>query len=186
MDIHQEKHLMSNVVYRYLDSPLGSLIIGTSPKGLCLLEFADKHNFTDINSRYSKWYKMGFVEGSHKILNTLEKELKSYFEGKLQTFTIPLDLRGTPFEMEVWNELLNTAYGETKSYIDIARAIGNPSASRAVGRANGNNPVAIVVPCHRVIASNGTLHGYGGGLWRKERLLALESRKKDLTAYIQA
>jgi O-6-methylguanine DNA methyltransferase len=175
---------MSEVVYRYLDSPLGSLIIGTTPKGLCFLEFADRHSLTDIHSRYSKWYKMGCVEGSHAILNTLEKELKSYFEGTLQTFSIPLDLRGTPFEIEVWNELLNIVYGETRSYIDIARAIGNPSASRAVGRANGNNPVAIVVPCHRVIASNGKLHGYGGGLWRKEKLLALESRKKNLTDFI--
>jgi O-6-methylguanine DNA methyltransferase len=176
---------MSKVVYRHIDSPIGSLIIGTTPKGLCLLEFTDRYGLTEINSRYRKWYKMECVEGSHVILDTLERELKSYFEGKLQTFSIPLDLRGSPFEMSVWNELLNIAYGETKSYIDIARAIGNPSASRAVGRANGNNPVAIVVPCHRVIASNGTLHGYGGGLWRKEKLLALESRKKDLTDYIQ-
>ncbi|MFW9902976.1 MAG: methylated-DNA--[protein]-cysteine S-methyltransferase [Candidatus Thorarchaeota archaeon] len=176
---------MSKVVYRHIDSPIGSLIIGTTPKGLCLLEYADRHGLTKINSRYSKWYKMECVEGSHAILDTLERELKSYFAGKLRTFSIPLDLRGTPFEMSVWNELLNIAYGETKSYIDIARAIGNPSASRAVGRANGNNPVAIVVPCHRVIASNGTLHGYGGGLWRKEKLLTLESRKKNLTDFIQ-
>ena len=127
---------------------------------------------------------MECVEGSHPTLDTLESELKAYFDGKLQKFSVPLDLRGTPFEISVWNELQNIKYGETKSYIDIARTIGNPSASRAVGRANGNNPVAIVVPCHRVIASNGTLHGYGGGLWRKEELLALELRKKNLTDFI--
>lgn len=176
---------MSKVVYRHVESPLGTLIIGTTSKGCCLLEFEDSHSLTEINARYNKWYKMECVEGSHPILDTLESELKAYFERKLHTFSIPLDLRGTPFEMTVWKELLNIPYGETKSYIDIARAIGNPSASRAVGRANGNNPVAIVVPCHRVIASNGTLHGYGGGLWRKEKLLALESQKKDLTDYIK-
>ena len=119
-----------------------------------------------------------------QILDDLEKEISAYFGEKLHDFSIPLDLRGTTFEKSVWEELQKIPYGYTKSYIDIARAIGNPSASRAVGRANGNNPVAIVVPCHRVIASNGTLHGYGGGLWRKEKLLALESRKKSLTDFM--
>ncbi|UCG04621.1 MAG: methylated-DNA--[protein]-cysteine S-methyltransferase [Candidatus Heimdallarchaeota archaeon] len=127
---------------------------------------------------------MDCTEGTHSTLDKLESELKDYFERKLQNFSISLDLRGTTFEISVWKELQKIPYGETRSYIDIARVIGNPSASRAVGRANGNNPVAIVVPCHRVIASNGTLHGYGGGLWRKEKLLALESRKKSLTEFM--
>lgn len=174
----------SKIVYRYVDSPLGNLIIGTTSKGCCLLEFEDSHSLSDINSRYNKLYKMDCVEGIHSTLDNLEGELKDYFEGKLQKFAVSLDLRGTTFETSVWKELQKIPYGETKSYIDIARAIDNPSASRAVGRANGNNPVAIVVPCHRVIASNGTLHGYGGGLWRKEKLLTLESRKKSLTDFI--
>jgi len=176
---------MSKVIYRHVESPLGTLIIGVTSRGCCLLEFEDSHSLTKINSRYNKWYNMECVEGSHPTLDSLESELKAYFEGKLSSFSIPLDLRGTPFEISVWNELLNIPYGETKSYLEIARAIGNPSASRAVGRANGNNPVVIVVPCHRVIASNGTLHGYGGGLWRKEKLLALESRKKKITDFMQ-
>ncbi|UCG89646.1 MAG: methylated-DNA--[protein]-cysteine S-methyltransferase [Candidatus Heimdallarchaeota archaeon] len=175
---------MSKLVYRYIDSPLGSLIIGTTSKGCCLLEFDDRYSLTDINSRYNKWYKVDCIEGIHSTLDTLENELKDYFNGKLRDFSIPLDLRGTPFETTVWNELQKIPYGETRSYNDIAKAIGNPSASRAVGRANGNNPVAIVVPCHRVIASNGKLHGYGGGLWRKEKLLALELRKKKLTDFM--
>ncbi|MFX0123001.1 MAG: methylated-DNA--[protein]-cysteine S-methyltransferase [Candidatus Hodarchaeota archaeon] len=177
---------MSNhkIVYRYMDSPLGTLIIGTTSKGCCLLEFSDRHSLTDINSRYNKWYKMNCVEGTQSTLDKLEDELKDYFERNLHSFSVPLDLRGTTFEISVWKELQKIPYGETRSYIDIARVIGNPSASRAVGRANGNNPVAIVVPCHRVIASNGTLHGYGGGLWRKEKLLALESRKKSLTEFM--
>ena len=174
----------SKLVYRYLDSPLGSLIIGTTSKGCCLLEFNDRYSLFDINSRYKKWYQADCVEGSHPTLDNLENELKDYFNGDLRKFSIPLDLRGTSFETSVWNELLTISYGETRSYHDIAKALGKPSASRAVGRANGNNPVAIVVPCHRVIASNGKLHGYGGGLWRKEKLIILESKKKSLTDFI--
>ncbi len=172
------------LVYRYVESPLGSLIIGATSQGCCLLEFKDRYGESEINSRYKKWYQVDCVKGSHPTLDRLENELKEYFNGKLCDFSIPLDLRGTNFEKSVWNELLKIPYGETVSYGDIAKTIGNPTASRAVGRANGNNPVAIVVPCHRVIASNGTLHGYGGGLWRKEKLLALESKKKDLTDFM--
>jgi O-6-methylguanine DNA methyltransferase len=172
------------LVYRFLDSPLGNLIIGTTSKGCCLLEFNDRYRLSEIKSRYKKWYQVECVEGSHPILDNLESELKDYFNGNRYDFSIPLDLRGTGFETSVWNELQKIPYGETRAYNDIAKAIGKPSASRAVGRANGNNPVAIVVPCHRVIASNGKLHGYGGGLWRKEKLLALESKKKTLTDFM--
>lgn len=174
----------SKLVYNYLESPLGTLIIGTTAKGCCLLEFNDRHELSAIKSRYKKWYQVDCVEGSHPTLDRLESELKEYFNGKLRDFSIPLDLRGTQFETSVWNELLQIPYGETRSYGDIAKKLDNSSASRAVGRANGNNPVAIIVPCHRVIASNGKLHGYGGGLWRKEKLLALESQKKRLTDFL--
>lgn len=174
----------SKLVYNHLESPLGTLLVGTTTKGCCLLEFNDRYELSDIRSRYKKWYQVDCVEGSHPTLDRLESELKEYFKGKLRNFSIPLDLRGTQFETSVWNELLKIPYGETASYGDIAKTIGNPTASRAVGRANGNNPIAIVVPCHRVIASNGTLHGYGGGLWRKEKLLALESKKKVLTDFM--
>ena len=174
----------SNLIYKYLESPLGTLLVGTTSNGCCLLEFSDRHELDDIKSRYQKWYQVNCVEGSHPTLDKLETELEEYFEGKLREFSISLDLRGTEFETSVWNELLKIPYGETRSYGEIAKTLGNSSASRAVGQANGNNPVAIVVPCHRVIASNGTLHGYGGGLWRKEKLLALESQKKSLTEFI--
>ncbi|MHA2245750.1 MAG: methylated-DNA--[protein]-cysteine S-methyltransferase [Candidatus Hodarchaeales archaeon] len=177
---------MSNpkLIYKNLTSPLGTLLVGTTSKGCCLLEFNDRHDLSYIKSRYKKWYRVDCVEGSHPILDHLESELKEYFSGKIRDFSISLDLRGTSFETSVWNELLMIPYGETRSYGDIAKKLGNSSASRAVGRANGNNPVAIVVPCHRVIASNGKLHGYGGGLWRKEKLLDLELRKKSLTDFI--
>ncbi len=103
-------------------------------------------------------------------------ELRRYLAGERVQFTCPLDLHGTPFQISVWQQLLRIPYGETRSYGEIAKAIGQPNASRAVGAANGANPVAIIVPCHRVIGSNGTLTGYGGGLPTKEWLLALEKR----------
>jgi methylated-DNA-[protein]-cysteine S-methyltransferase len=101
-------------------------------------------------------------------------ELRAYFAGVLRVFTVPLDMQGTDFQLDVWNQLLKIPYGETRSYAQVAEAIGRPKAVRAVGAANGSNPVAIVVPCHRVIGSSGKLTGYGGGLPLKKRLLELE------------
>jgi len=103
-------------------------------------------------------------------------ELHEYFEGKRQTFSIPLAPRGTPFEESVWMALLTVGYGSTCSYLDIARRLSNPKAIRAVGRANGSNPIGIVIPCHRIVGSDGSLTGYAGGLWRKRWLLDHEAR----------
>ena len=115
------------------------------------------------------------VEGEEVApLRQAMDELRRYFAGERLQFACPLDLHGTPFQIAVWEELFRVPYGETRSYSDIARAIGRPAAVRAVGAANGANPVAIIVPCHRVIGSNGSLTGYGGGLPTKEWLLALE------------
>ena len=120
----------------------------------------------------------GPVEGEENAANTLmseaAEELRAYFAGVLRVFRVPLDLEGTDFQLRVWHELLTIPYGETRSYAQIAEAIGRPKAVRAVGAANGSNPVAILVPCHRVIGSNGKLTGYGGGLPLKKRLLELE------------
>lgn len=108
------------------------------------------------------------------------RQLKGYFAGKLKDFDVPLVLHGTDFQLLVWRRLQQIPYGETVSYGQIARDIGNPEASRAVGLANGSNPIPIIVPCHRVIGSNGNLTGFGGGLPVKEKLLALESKQKSL------
>jgi methylated-DNA-[protein]-cysteine S-methyltransferase len=113
-------------------------------------------------------------------LDQLESELDQYFKILRQKFLVPLDVRGTPFQRAVWDQLLSIPYGETRTYGEIARLVGKPLAVRAIGRANGDNPLAIVIPCHRVIQYDGKLKGYGGGLWRKEYLLALESRHKRL------
>ena len=108
------------------------------------------------------------------------RQLKAYFAGELENFDLPLSPQGTPFQQRVWGELQKIPYGDTISYGELARRIGNPKASRAVGLANGSNPISIVIPCHRVIGANGKLTGYGGGLPIKEKLLALEKRQLRL------
>ena len=108
------------------------------------------------------------------------RQLRAYFAGELEAFDLPLAPQGTPFQLKVWNRLCDIPYGETISYGELARRIGNPNASRAVGLANGSNPIPIIIPCHRVIGSNGKLTGYGGGLPIKEKLLALERRQLRL------
>ncbi len=108
------------------------------------------------------------------LLMQVAHQLTAYFAGEITAFDLPLRLKGTAFQLSVWQQLLQIPYGETRSYANIARAIGNAGAMRAVGAANGANPIAIIVPCHRVIASNGTLGGYSGGLWRKAWLLRHE------------
>ena len=116
----------------------------------------------------------GTRNDANEFLRAAATELKAFFAGRLREFHVPLDMQGTDFQMDVWRQLLKIPYGETRSYAQIADAIGRPKAVRAVGAANGSNPVAIVVPCHRVIGTNGKLTGYGGGLPLKKRLLELE------------
>jgi methylated-DNA-[protein]-cysteine S-methyltransferase len=116
------------------------------------------------------------ARGRHPLVEEAVRQLRAYFEGRLWRFDLPLDPRGTPFQLRVWRELLAIPYGETRSYRWVAERAGSPTAVRAAGAANGSNPIAIVVPCHRVIGSNGKLTGYGGGLPLKRTLLELEAR----------
>jgi AraC family transcriptional regulator of adaptative response/methylated-DNA-[protein]-cysteine methyltransferase len=154
---------------------MGPMIAGATPRGICFLEWHDRGGIDRIKTRVEKRYKMPMQPGSNRHLVKLERELEKYFAGKLKKFTVPLDYTGTEFELSVWAQLLAIPHGETRSYGEIAKALGKPGSSRAVGRANGANYVSIIIPCHRVIDSNGNLHGYGGGLWRKKRLLELEA-----------
>jgi AraC family transcriptional regulator of adaptative response/methylated-DNA-[protein]-cysteine methyltransferase len=164
-----------NIVYCNLDSPLGDMIAGATPRGICFLEWHDRGGVERIQQRVGKRYRSELVAGENEHLKSLRRELTAYFEGKLTQFATQIDVTGTKFEMVVWNELLKIPCGETRSYGQMAKMIGNPGASRAVGRANGANYLAVVIPCHRVIDSNGNLHGYGGGVWRKKWLLELEA-----------
>jgi methylated-DNA-[protein]-cysteine S-methyltransferase len=163
-----------------VDSGIGPLFLAASAHGLVALEFdarlpgqqSIRPNPRDLRKEKEQ---NGFkFEDSLRHMRPYVSELEEYFAGKRREFTFPLDLRGTDFQQACWRALLAIPYGETRTYADIARAVGKPTAFRAVGMANNRNPIAIVVPCHRVIASDGTLCGYGGGLDVKRRLLELE------------
>ncbi len=165
------------------NSIVGPLFLAGSQKGLVALEFdarlpwqqSIRPNPRDIQKEDTGNGKRKFqFEESAAKMRPYLRELEEYFAGRRREFSFPLDLRGTDFQIDCWRALLAIPYGETRTYADIARAVGKPNAFRAVGLANNRNPVAIVVPCHRVIASDGTLCGYGGGLDVKRKLLELE------------
>jgi methylated-DNA-[protein]-cysteine S-methyltransferase len=152
----------------YMESPVGALLLEGDEQGISGILFRKEG--------------MGGPDSAPKPLREAVRQLKAYFAGDLRVFDLPLRMEGTPFQITVWNTLRGIPYGETISYGELARRIGNPKGSRAVGLANGSNPISIVVPCHRVIGSNGKLTGYGGGLENKELLLGLERRHAGVQA----
>lgn len=157
-----------------IPTPLGPMLAGATEKGICLFEFADRRMLETQLSRIRRIFKAELISGSNKHFDALNEQMEEYFAGKRKEFTVPLVIDGTPFQEKVWEALLKIPFGETRSYKDQAKMIGNPKAVRAVANANGDNRIAIIVPCHRVIGANGKLVGYGGGLWRKKYLLNLE------------
>jgi methylated-DNA-[protein]-cysteine S-methyltransferase len=162
---------MAALAHTTMHSPVGPLLLAGDERGLHLVYF--------MNGRRPKPPEPAWKEDK-KPFKEVMRQLKAYFDGKLRDFDLPLVLNGTEFQLRVWRRLQKIPYGETVSYGQIARELGNPEASRAVGLANGSNPIPIIVPCHRVIGSNGHLTGFGGGLPVKEKLLALESKQKSL------
>ncbi|MEW6248319.1 MAG: methylated-DNA--[protein]-cysteine S-methyltransferase [Nitrospirota bacterium] len=162
------------VFLSWLRSPLGPLVAGATDEGICLLEFTDRRMLEAELAALRKLFDAPVVPGSNQHLDTLRDELARYFARSLQAFSVPLVYPGTAFQRRVWEQLLAIPYGETRSYEQIAVAIGEPKAIRAVGRANGLNRIAILIPCHRVVNKDGELGGYGGGLRRKQYLLDLE------------
>lgn len=159
--------------YAWMDSPVGRLLIAGDQSGLRCILFAE--------GRSEVRPEPGWQENPAALSEALS-QLRSYFAGARREFDLPVTPEGTPFQRRVWQELLKIPYGATISYGELARRIGKPNASRAVGLANGANPISIVIPCHRVIGSNGKLTGYGGGLEKKEWLLALERGQLNLSA----
>lgn len=152
--------------YTWMESPVGKLLLAADDAGLRKVLFGGEPA--------AHWR-----EEAAPLAETV-RQLRAYFAGDLHDFDLPLAPVGTPFQLRVWRELRNIPYGQTISYGELARRVGSPNGSRAVGLANGANPISIVVPCHRVIGSNGKLTGYGGGLPNKERLLALEREQHPL------
>ena len=166
---------METFYYAQISSPIGPLNLAVSDKGLVALEF-NRGDFPPTKKKSISW------NHSAEKIAPYAQEVAEYFAGQRREFTFALDLRGTPFQVKCWRALLDIPYGETRTYADIARTVRKPQAFRAVGMANNRNPIAVVVPCHRVIASDGTLCGYGGGLDIKQKLLELEGARTPTLA----
>jgi AraC family transcriptional regulator of adaptative response/methylated-DNA-[protein]-cysteine methyltransferase len=158
-----------------IETPLGTMIAGGTDQGICLLEYTDRRMLETELKDLSKKLNAVIVQGENKFFPLVRKQLEEYFAGKRKEFTIPLFTPGTDFQKDVWKELQTIPYGSTRSYKEQAKALGTPEAIRAIAHANGMNRISILIPCHRVIGSDGKLVGYGGGLWRKEKLLQLEN-----------
>ena len=161
---------------KWIESPLGAILALADDDGLYVFDWVDRRGLEREIVRLRAKTKFVIVPGSHRVLDQATLEIAEYFEGKRKSFTLPLAPRGTDFQRRVWDALLNIPAGETRSYADIARSIGQPSAVRVVARANGDNFRGIIIPCHRVIGSDGSLTGYGGGLARKQWLLDHEKK----------
>ena len=157
-----------------VETPLGVMLLGAAEGKLCLAEFSDPARLEAQLRRVRRRLAATLVPGREAPIADAEAQLKEYFAGRRRHFDLPLLPAGTIMQRQVWETLLRIPYGETWSYGQVAAVIGRPQAARPVGQAVGANPISIIVPCHRVIGSNGTLTGYGGGMWRKQRLLALE------------
>ena len=156
--------------YTRIDSPIESLLLSSDGESLTSL--------TMVTQRHGPFFSETWIRDDNaKPFAETRRQLEAYFAGELTEFDLPLNPRGTEFQKQVWQELQNIPFGVTISYGDLAERIGNPNSSRAVGAANGRNPISIIVPCHRVIGSNGKLTGYGGGMERKEWLLAHETKR---------
>lgn len=164
-----------------VQTPLGEMLAATTENGICLLEFTDSKRLewqiAALQKNYSAEIKQ-HRQGKHPLLKQLDEQLQAYFSAELKEFELPLDSKGTEFQMQVWDALLTIPYAETRCYQEQATAIGKPRAFRAVASANRNNRIGIIIPCHRVIAKNGSLAGYGGGLQRKAFLLELEKNNQ--------
>lgn len=165
---------MSRLCFQELETPLGTLVVVGSSKGICRICFSVQ-SFTDSFPWFKRHFSCLPERGWQPSFRKAIEQLTAYFKGRRRVFDLPLDLRGTSFQVKMWRQLLKIPYGSTASYGEVARRMGHPRASRAVGSAAGSNPVPIVVPCHRVIGQDGSLVGFGGGLALKEKLLVSES-----------
>ena len=161
---------------RWIETPLGPMLALADDRGLVLLEFIDRRGLERELQALQRKLGRSILPGAHRYLEQIDRELTSYFAGRSLEFETPIAMGGSAFQRAVWNALLKIPPGTTRSYADIASAIGSRAAVRAVGRANGDNPLCLIVPCHRVIGADGTLTGYGGGLWRKQWLLDHERK----------
>lgn len=169
---------MKKLYITKIDSPIGELQAAASDLGLCMLEFTDAEGSKDHFGAFEDYDIEEISE--FQLFDQLRTQLNEYFDKKRKVFDLPFDLIGTDFQKKVWTELLNIDYGKTRTYLDQSNALGDLKAIRAVANANGRNKIPIIIPCHRVIGSDGSLTGYAGDLWRKKFLLELESDQVSL------
>ncbi len=171
---------MNEINISYHKTKIGEFIIASYDDKLCILDFAYRKMRTTVDNRIKKALNAIFVQKEDEIIRKTKNQLDEYLQGKRKNFDIPLLLIGSDFQKQVWNALLDIPYGKIASYLKLAKKIDNPKAVRAVANANGANAIAIIIPCHRIIESNGGLGGYGGGLAVKKRLLKLEGNSKKI------
>lgn len=157
-----------------LDTPLGLMLAAANSDGVCQLEFADRRGLERSYAEMRRRFNLPVVPGENSVLRQLRKELEEYFSNARREFSVAVAMTGSEFQQRVWRELRRIPFGKTASYETIARRIGLPGAVRAVARANATNRLYLLVPCHRVVAKDGSLSGYGGGVWRKRLLLEME------------
>ena len=172
-----------HVSVRDIETPIGKMLAGASDRELVLFEFPHRRMIDTQLDRVRRAVGCELEPGDSPVFDALRSQLDEYFQGRRREFSVPLHAPGTPFQMRVWAELQKIPSGTTTTYGRLAEAIGQHNAVRAVARANGDNRIAILIPCHRVIGSTGELVGYGGGLWRKRRLLELEARSEALSLF---
>jgi methylated-DNA-[protein]-cysteine S-methyltransferase len=161
-----------HLVYKFIRLPVGRLKLVASDRGLVAILWGADEKAGRISLSHAE------KQDRHPQLVATEKQLKEYFAGRRKRFSVKLDLRGTPFQKKVWHSLLKIPYGETRTYGEIARQLGRPNGARAVGAANGKNPISIIAPCHRLVGSTGKLHGFAGGLKTKADLLKHEGARR--------
>jgi len=173
------KPIIKPILTQLYHSPLGTLIVGAYDNKICLCDWFERKNRTLIDKRIKSLLNTSAIEQACETSNKAIEQLDAYFTQQSHTFDIPLLMLGTPFQKTVWQNLANIPYGSTVSYLQLAKHINKPSAVRAVANANNANAISIIIPCHRVIGSNGDLKGYAGGLKAKQHLLNLESNVKN-------
>ena len=168
------------IITKHITTPLGKMIAGATDEGICLFDFEFRKMMPAIRKRISSFLQDDFVEGEHELIEQLQGQINEYFKGDRQQFDLPLLLTGTAFQQKVWEALHTIPYGSTRSYMQQTKVLGDEKAIRAVARANGENCLAIIVPCHRVVGSDGSLTGYAGGLKAKKWLLEHEAKHAGL------
>ena len=165
---------MKKILIQSYQSPVGELILGVFDDQLCLCDWKYRKMRESVDSRIKKGLQAEMEEGNHPVLDQTKNQLQEYFDGKRQVFDLPILLVGTKFQQQVWRALMEIPFGKTKSYLELSQQLGDPNAIRAVASANGANAISIIIPCHRIIGSDGALVGYAGGIEAKKKLLQLE------------